>query len=308
VIAINTLFTAQLVGVFAPIDLPEYPEVLTSENWRGVMERTLLAGRDQDVLGPDGEVQDASAEESYLHPLMEHLVGRAQSASAEQLPALFAALAGATATRDFQAYFRETSSQAMADTVGVTGRLEAPEDSEDGARVIAVVDSNVSWSKVQPGISRDTTVLLREDGGLDLLIRWQNRVSALDPLTYPRAANYGLLYDPVRQVTDRHDGVFGNYVRVYLPADVWNVRITGGVEHGITFEGGFLVASAFVVVEDGTDATLLVSYDSDPVTSPLTVWKQGGQQHDTLHVLRNTGTTQDRLFDGPFTGDVRIEP
>lgn len=305
VIAINTLFTAQLVEVFAPIDLPEYPEVMTPENWRGVMERTLLAGRDQDERTPDGEAVDASAEESYLHPLMEHLVGRAQSASAEQLPALFAALAGAAAARDFQAYFRDAPSQAMVDTVGVTGRLQAP---EDGARVIAVVDSNVSWSKVQPGISRDTTVLLREDGGMDLLVRWQNRVSSLDPLTYPRAANYGLLYDPFRQVTDRHDGVFGNYVRVYLPADVWGVRINGGTWHRITYEGGFLVVGAFVVVEDGADATLLVSYEADPVTGPLTVWKQGGQQHDTLHVLRNTGTTQDRLFDGPFSGDVRVEP
>lgn len=303
VIAINTLFTGQLVEVFAPIDLPEYPEVMTPKNWRGVMERTLLSGRDATERIPEDEVT-VTAEESYLHPLMQYLVGQAQSASPEQLPALFAALASASASRDFQAYFREAPAEAMIDAVGVTGRLEAP---TDGSRTIAVVDSNVSWSKVQPGISRSTTVLLREDGGADIVVRWQNRVSALDPLTYPRAANYGLLYDPDTFSIARHDGVFGNYVRIYLPGDAIRVHVQGGTRLRLTREEGFAVASAYVVVEDGTDATLVVTYEAPPTEGPLTIWKQGGQQHDTLRVLRNSGTSQDTLFDGPFVGDVRVE-
>lgn len=100
--------------VFAPLDLPEYDETLTAANWRGVMENTLLAGRDElgqmpVQVGSGGADDAASAEGSYLHPLMEELLRRSQSASADQLPALLAALAAGTASRDLQAYVTDRS-------------------------------------------------------------------------------------------------------------------------------------------------------------------------------------------------------
>ncbi len=298
VIAINTLLTGRLVEVFAPIDLPEYPETMTAEGWRGVMERTLLEGREEVTSA------DPSAEEAYLHPLMEHLIDRSQSASEDQLPALFAALAAGSASRDLQAYVRDEPAQAMLDAVGVTGRLQPL---EDGEAVIAVVDSNVSWSKVQPGVSRDTTVLVRDDGFVDIVVRWRNRAGALDPMTYPRAAAYGRIYDSVSQTAEPSDGVFGNYVRVYLPEGAAGIHVEGGRRHRLSFEGGFTVIGAIVVVEDGQDATLVVTYRTEAVPGAVTVWKQGGQEHDTLRLFHNHAGGQDLRFDGAFTSDVTVE-
>lgn len=305
VIALNTLFTGRLVEVFAPLDLDEYPETLLATNWRGVMERTLLAGRDD--LPSLGE--DVSAEEAYLHPLMEALIARTQSADADRLPALVSALMQGSRARDLQAYASDPAAQAMLDQFGVSGRLAPVE----AASTIAVVDSNVSWSKVQPGVSRETTVLIGQDDRVDVTVLWQNRASALDPRTYPRALTFGEIYRQAILDTEEYPGVFGNYVRFYLPAGAMDISVSGSrvslsgpfplphIERG----EDFTVVSGLVIVEDGQDATMTVSYTL-PSPEAVRIWKQGGQANDRLRVFQNIEGTQHRLYDDTFAADVTV--
>ena len=49
-----------LVEVFEPLDLPEYPSVLTASTWRGLVENHLLEGRAETTSG------EPSAEEAFL--------------------------------------------------------------------------------------------------------------------------------------------------------------------------------------------------------------------------------------------------
>lgn len=316
VIAINTLLTGRLVEVFAPLDLPEYDETLTAANWRGVMENTLLEGREEfgqvpvEVgAGPEGVAAEISAEGSYLHPLMEELIARSQSASADQLPLLLAALSEGSSARDIQAYSTDATAQAMLDQFGVSGRLEGLDDDERAAGVqqIAVVDSNVSWSKVGPGIHRDTTVLFGEDGYVDVLVRWDNRADLLDPAVYPRANALGAIFDRTRLTSERIDGVYGNYVRVYLPPGVTDLRIEGvsGLPRVLPGED-FMVAGGLMVIPPGMSGLLTVSFRLPEVPRAVEVWKQGGQEHDTLRVLRNAEGRQHVLWEGAFTGDVTV--
>ncbi len=320
VIALNTLFTDRLVQVFAPLDLPEYDEVLTAENWRGVMEHTLLAGRAQlgempVQVGAEGADAAVSAEGSYLHPLMEELLRRSQSASAAQLPALLAAVTAGTAGRDLQAYMADPVAQAMLDRFGVTGRLAPLSEAERAAGVhrIAVVDSNVSWSKAGPGIHRDTTVLLGEGGVVSIHVRWENRVDELDPAVYPRAAGGGEIYQPASWVPgvggqfEAIPGVFGNYVRVYLPPgveDLWWQGNTG--ESHVIRDQDFTVVGGLVPVRPGETGQFVVSYRVTDATQVIEIWKQGGIEHDALRVLENVDGMQRGLFQGGFTTDVRV--
>lgn len=315
VIAINTLLTERLVQVFAPIELPEYPETLTTANWRGVMEHTLLEGRRElgalpVAVGSEGGGDSASAEGAYLHPLMEHLIAKSQSVDSEQLPGLLAALATSAAARDLQAYTADPASQAMLDQFGVSGRLEQPTEGERAAghHRIAVVDSNVSWSKVGPGVRRAITVLLRADGYVDVIVQWRNEVERLDPSVYPRAASSGAVFSAARSAAEPDAGVFGNYLRMYLPSGAEDVEVDGTSRlPRVVDEDGFTVAGGLVVVPRGGTSQVVVSYRLPKATRSLEIWKQGGVEHDSLRVLRNVEGTQHVLFDGPFTSDVRVD-
>lgn len=302
VIALNTLFTADLVEVFAPLDLPEYPQPLTAANWRGLMESQLLEGREEGPLVP---LDRPSAEEAYIHPLMEALLARSQSPSPEQLPALLAALATGSRARNVQGYVADSDGQHLLDTMGASGRLEAP---PQGTATLAVVDSNVSWSKVGPGISRETFVLLGERGIVDMVVDWTNHVSRLDPVAFPRANGPATLFRRATQEFEAATGMFGNYVRVYLPATARAIDIQGSVvAPRISHEGGFVVVGAQVVLGDGESARVTVSYRDESPLDILHIWKQGGVVNDRLRVARNTDGMQSIIFDGPFTSDVVLD-
>lgn len=290
VVGLTTLFMDRLVTVHQPLSLHEYPDELRADNWRGVVEGTLIEG-------------GSTPEATYLHPLMEALLTRMQATPAAQMPALLDALTAGGASRDLQFYAVAEEMEALADEFGVSGRLTAPADGD----FVAVVDSNVSWSKIQPAISREVLYLSSSTGASDVLVTWHNRASAIDPAQYPRLHHYGDLWDLARFSIEHVPAVFGNYVRIYLPPDATAIDMKGFVgPPRLERTDQFTVASGLVHVRDGESKSVVVSYRLPAPPARVTFWKQGGQLHDRLRVLRNDADRQVVLRDDAFTSDVVV--
>ncbi|MGE3858242.1 MAG: DUF4012 domain-containing protein [Dehalococcoidia bacterium] len=291
VIAFTTLFMDQLLGVYGPITLPEYQGALAQGTWRGLVEATLQAG-------------GSTPEATYLHPLLEELIERLQATSADELPSLFAALRAGSASRDLQFYATTPAVQEVADAFGVSGRLQRPEEGD----FVAVVDSNVSWSKVQPAITRSLLYLAGQDGGSQIVAQWTNRASELDPAEYPRMHAFGELWSWPDFRTTQIPAVFGNYTRFYLPPNATAVTAVGFHRPArLVRTEDFLIVSGLVIVEDGQSASVSVSYVLPEPPSQVSLWKQGGQAFDHVRILQNRGNLQETLLDQPFTGDVVVE-
>jgi len=175
-----------------------------------------------------------------------------------------------------------------------------------------VVDSNVSYVKIQLVITREITYLRRGDGVIDLAVRWTNERSTFDGPRYLRLGEGGQLWDADHSRMVPAPGTFGDYVRIYLPAGTTFDGITGFTgPPGVERQPGFTVVTGLVAVKDGEARTVVVSYHPGgpgaPPPTGVDVWKQGGQERDTLRVVEATGTTQLVPFDGPLTGDVAVD-
>ena len=187
-----------------------------------------------------------------------------------------------------------------------------PSDVPEGVDYLSVIDTNLSASKVQPAVSRDITYLRRQDGLVDVTVQWTNDPDSLDLSNYPRLAGSGITYIP-EELRFRYDlGVFGDYVRFYLPDDAV-VTAVQGMERGPVLgedRSGLVVLEGFVNVPKGESRTVQFTYlRNGDASAPIFIRKQGGQQRDHIRVLVNgEGNQQHTLYDGPLDHDLLLTP
>jgi len=296
VIAVDTPMIQLLLQATGPLVVDGIPEPLTSANFLAQLESELFEP------GVDSQLR----KRQLLQPVLRQLIGRVQDANAESVPPLLAALRRGTQGRDLQVYARDERVNALIDQIGASGRLEA----RAGRDFVAVVDSNISYDKIQVAIRREITYLARSDGRVDLLVRWTNERSTFAGPRYPRLGEGGALWDPGRAHLDAAPGVFGNYARVFLPAGTTLDFISGFTRRpALEQAGGLTVLSGLVVVEDGQTVSLRITYRPGGANTATGVdfWKQGGQTRDTLRVFLADGVTQAVPFDGPFTHDLAFD-
>ncbi len=305
VIAVDSEMVGLLLGVFGPISVPQFPEPLTQANWFVQADNAIYDAR---------STLHSAAKEAYLQPVLEDLLGRAQSASHDQVPALLKALQQAVAGRHLQVYVTDPRAQSLVDRFGASGAMQPRADAD----FVGVVDANFSYDKIQPAIHRDVTYLRHGDGTVDLLITWRNEVSTYDGARYKRFGVGGGIYDYEAGKLRKDAGVFGNFTRIYLLPGSQLVAATGfDSPPGYSYENGLTVVSGFLAVDDGQQRSVRITYrpkSADPLQGVL-FWKQGGFTPGTVEVLENTnagnaGQAQVSLYRGALDHDryVAFEP
>ena len=309
VLAIDTTMVGLLLRALGPVTVAEFAEPLTEQNWLTSVEGAL--GAVVYVRGEANQFKDARG--AYLQPVMQELLARAQTVPRDRLPALLAVIEEGIRGRHLQLYSRDPDVQALAARFGADGAMTAP-PAED---IVAVIDTNLSYSKIQPAIRRDITYLAREDGITDLVVTWRNDLAGFAGIRHARLGTTGLIWDPVARAYREAPGTFGNYARLYLPPGAEVLRASGfDGPPRYQVEGGLAVVAGFVEVGVGVERTVRLSYraagppspgPSSPAGPPaVTFWKQGGQSGGTLRILRNAGDTQLELFRGPLRSDIRV--
>ena len=241
VLAVDTTMTGLLLGVFGPVAVDGYPEPLTPENWFIAVEAQLTAA--EPGLGR------SAARSSYLQPVLEELLKRAEATSAQQLPALVRALQAGVAGRHLQLYSTLPEVQAIAAKFGAQGAMLRP----DGEDFVAVVDANLSYAKIQPAISRDVTYQVRPDGAVQLLVTWANDLPTFTGDRYARLGADGLIWDQRTRTHIPAPGYFATFTRIYLPPGAELLEPAAGFDQPprLEFEAGMTVASGFVDVGPG---------------------------------------------------------
>ncbi len=296
VIAVNTPMIQLLLRATGPVTVEGFSEQLTADNFLAQLEEEIFeAGTDS-----------VSRKRQLLQPVLRTLIGRVQDAGADQVPRLIAAFTKGAGGRDLQVYSREPRSTALLRQFRVDGSLQ-PVPEHD---MLAVVDSNISYNKIQSAILRDITYLARADGKVDLLVRWTNERSSFTGTRYSRLGQGGQIWDPVARKMNDAPGTFGNYVRIYLPRGTTFDFIDGfSRPPGLEVLSDFSLLSGLILVPDGKTVSLRLTYtpggNAERATAQgLVVWKQGGQQRDQLRVVVNAGQQQISAFEGAFERDL----
>lgn len=296
-IALDTTMLGLLLRVLGPMQISAYPEPLTPENWLVQAEASILAAERQS--------SHDVAKQAYLRPVMEELLRRAESAHADQVPGLVRAMRAGVDGRHFQAYHRDPAGERVLAQLGAAGRLQPP---PSGSDLVAIVDTNMSYSKIQPAITRDAIYLLRTDGLVDLAVHWRNDLAAYEGARFTRLGATGELFNRETRAFDPAPGAYGNYARIYLPPDARLVEATGFSEAPrLSSELGLTLVSGWVLLRNGEERTVRVTYRPPPGTERVTFWRQGGQTATELRVLRNVGTQQHALFAGTLTADRTVD-
>lgn len=291
VIAVDTEMLRLLLQALGPMTVQGADAPLTAEN--------LYATLEEEIFGEETEAQ--AKKRTILSRVLQQSIDRVQTADADKVPALVSALREGIDGRHLQLFGNDQRVQAIAEAVGADGVMH-PRESRD---FVAVVDANISYSKIAAAISRETTYLRRGDGRVDLFVSWRNDLSQFTGQRYKRLGQHGLLYNAERMTYTPSPGVFGNVFRIYLPPGS-TVESYEGFVPIFRLEHGMTVLVGRIEVTDGEQKTIVVTYQPAGAPAGVDIWKQGGQERDRLRVLSARGRQQETLFDGPFSTDTSV--
>ncbi len=299
VIAVNTPMMQLLLRATGPMTVEGIDAPLTPENFLTLLEDEIFEN------WPD----NIARKQRLLQPVLRELIARVQDANAERMPPLISAFSRGARSRDLQVFMRDERSAAMITAIGVDGRIQA----KPGRDFLAVVDSNISYDKIQIAIRREITYVSRADGRVDVLVRWANERSTFSGPRYLRLGQGGQLWDAPNRRMISMPGVFGNYVRIYVPANSTFEEMSGFTgPPGLVVANGLSVLSGLVVVPDGKTVSLRFTYlPGGPKAARPTgvdLWKQGGQTRDELKVyLAAPRNTQVTPHAGVFDRDLSFD-
>ncbi|MGE3856195.1 MAG: DUF4012 domain-containing protein [Dehalococcoidia bacterium] len=296
-VAVNTPMIQRLLRATGPLQVEGFDEPLTADGFISQLE--------EEIFGQSGDTN--LRKRQLLQPVLRLLISRVQEADGSALPALLGALTEGIRSRDLQVYMRDPAAQALVARLGADGALEPV----PGHDFLAVVDGNISFNKIQIAIRRDIVYLARSDGWVDVRITWTNERSTFTGTRYARLGKGGEIYEPSLRGTLPAEGTFGNYVRIYVPANSTFDSMSGFTRPpGLRQVGGLSELGGLVTVPDGKSVSVRLSYRPGgagaPIPEGVVFWKQGGQTRDTLRVGVARGDQQATPFDGPFTEDLRI--
>lgn len=291
VIAVDTEMLRLLLQALGPMAVQDVDVPLTAENFYAVLE--------EEIFGEETEI--AAKKRTILGRVLQQSIDRVQAADADKVPALVSVLRQGVGGRHLQLFGNDGRVGAVAEAFGADGVMRP----RPGRDFVAVVDANVSYSKIGAAISRETTYLRRGDGRVDLFVSWRNDLTQFAGQRYKRLGQTATLYDAERNTFTKTKGVYANLFRIYLPPGS-TVESYEGFSPVFRIEQGMTVLVGRVEVIDGEQKTVVVTYRPAGAPAGVDVWKQGGQGRDRLRVLAASGRQQETLFDGPFTQDTGV--
>lgn len=287
VVAISTPILTDLLGVTGPLDLVDYNDRITKENFFG---KSLFYTKADFFPG-------STQKKDFLGSLMVALLGRLTSGNPGDTPALLRVVSLALTAGDIQFWFPEGQAQAIARQAGWTGDIARSVPCETSLppctlERVAIVESNMGVNKVNSYIKRSvkTRVDLDEDG----------TVNGAIAITYQNTST--------DDATISGGGTYLAHLRAFLPPDAMvlsalldGVEIPGKSskrsERTIPYRdtdettNGSTVAGVAFTVPPGREQTITITYRRG---TPLTFV---GNESTLVFLIRKQPGTTDTTLD-----------
>lgn len=242
VIAIATPFLTSLLDVTGPLNLPDYNDRITKENFFG---KSLFYTKADFFPG-------STQKKDFLGSVATTLISHLTSGLTDKAPALARVVGGALASGDVQFWFPDRQTQAIVKHAGWAGEVNRKETCETPlppcmVESVAVVESNMGVNKVNAFIKRSvkSRINVGEDGGVDGTIALTYQNTSTDDTALSGGGSYL------------------SYARVYLKSDarVGSVRIDGEeVPYSATTENGSTIMGFSFIVPPGREKTVTITY------------------------------------------------
>lgn len=205
VIAVSTPLLTELLGAIGPIELPDYNDRISKDNFFG---KSLFYTKADFFPG-------STQKKDFLGSLGTAILGRLTTAKAKEGHAVFQAIGTALSAGDVQFWFPGQKIQGIVQQAGWAGRLayDSPCQIADHPCLIdriAVVDANMGVNKVNAYIKRimKSRVDIDEQGVIDGSVT----------MTYENTST--------NDAAETGGGVYLSYSRTFFPEDTLIVSVT----------------------------------------------------------------------------------
>lgn len=231
VINVTPQAAAAALSATGPLYVPEYHRTVTADNV------AQLADYYTHVVQYRGGISD-TARKQFIAIVGQHLLSRIQTLDAAGWLRLASSLQGAVLHGDILVDFPNAREEQMAQLLGAAGTIDpTPSD------YLYVVDSNLSYNKINPYVHESTTyrVTVRPNGWLDsrLSIRIWNQPEPADKMIQGAGPGGGTLGGP---------DDYADFIRIYVPDGAqlveqsgWTDPWTPGPAYGKTEFSGYVI-------------------------------------------------------------------
>ncbi len=202
VIAVSVPFLTELLDLTGPLDLSDYNDRITKDNFFG---KSLYYTKADFFPG-------STQKKDFLSGLTIAIIAKLSSGGTTDVWSLSRAMGNALESGDIQFWFPDSQSQALAEKAGWAGRIDSRLACEPSCTVerIRLVEANMSVSKVNAYIARSMKVRtdVSEEGEIDSTVEVLYMNASIDDAVLTGG------------------GVYRTYLRAYLPEDALVLSVT----------------------------------------------------------------------------------
>jgi hypothetical protein len=258
VIAITPGLIQQILTITGPISVPEYHEVVTSENLIARIHFHQLggsaAGEGSDLIpSPDGH---SSLRKRFTELLAEHLLDRVRQISSSALPKLLLLMISSVHSKDIQLYFNLSSAENLLAQQHLDAAIQS-----SASDSLFIVDANISPNKA----NNFFTYTLNDEVNIDINGDAMHHTT-ISYAWLANGQNYGR-------------GLYRDYVRVYVPADSTLQAQDGWKQRGTSTAFGREVWAGLFTLSHGQTRIITLDWK---VPSVAKKDQQGWHYQDTI--------------------------
>jgi hypothetical protein len=260
-----------MIDALGGLDIPPFGHVDGASFERVAADQMYL----NDALSAAGGYHEAKA--AFLAPVARSLVARLVTASPEHLLALSGVLSRLADEKHIQMVTKDRAVAAVLAENGWDGAI--PATNEDS---LYVVDTTVSYGDsfffIDPRTHLEVTIEADGQQRYQLQLTYRNRYpEGIPDWMYPLMLE-GAIFDPATRRLVGEPGFWGNWLRIYLPADVSGVTIDGLADTPPGYrEAGRWVQAGFLPMPPGQERSVTVRYarrPAQPGETSYLIWLQ----------------------------------
>jgi hypothetical protein len=305
VIAIDSAAVGRLLRAVGPVRVPEYG-VVSANNFERLAAEQLYTG---EATARAGGFHRARA--AFLGPIGRALADSVDELSPSQLRAALLETVRLLDEKHVQLALKDGRLSRLAYARGWDGRITR--GASDGALVI---DTTVSYGDTYAFVRSSVRdeIEVGADGRVlhNLTLTYRNQYPDGLPTWMPSAMVEGTIYQIANGTFHSQSGLWGGWVRAYLPESASEVSVAGLEDTApVRSELGKLVVTGFLRLEPGQVRTATIRYQyqrelrGDSLLIP--VQKQAGLHCRHTHILVNWSDGKHDSYDGCPSRDGVIE-